>query len=1050
MSIPIQQSAIKEVRDQLFLDFADGERLNVVSANLGLSRPAFGFSDDTWRAVSKVLGLNYKQVTTQFAQILSIIFGPQKTVASALKTAAVAGDYKLEVWSTDQMPQIGTIVLDEGLANEEIITYSLIDRYNNLIVLDNVLTYGHAAYSGDVSSTSLLLKSSSSTVLTLGDTSDFPTSYPYPLLLSSGEDNEEVVTISNNSTARRTLTTSALSNSHARIKQKPISNKLSADYVLNTYHITLDSTSKFPDSGILSLTTPPSFTAVGATTTSFTTYPGTFKPYQNINKYIVFSGNITPALANVARLITSNSDFELGFAALGVSPAPDDTALLIDGVLATSGTTSSVTSAASTFISDSEVGNEVAFVGNVTAALAGVTVDIIANTSTTLTFANTITSPVAGDLYYIRPRSVFTRNSYEDNTLVLKTNIAAKAPAGTTVELLSGELAQLAQVQVKGSAWDIIQTDPRHIEILIPDDLQAENTPRSASFIHDEYITGAVGSSFPSGTTAGDTRAEVSSTLALAPFGIIDIDSGAEIIGYSKEIVNDIFLATGSSNGSSGAVLKLLNGGLTVNSLITTTIYFNEFSATVASNTADAITLTTTLPDHVYAAFVDNVTIIKYYDPNWISFGQPIAISHAAFTLFLVTETTYSGSTIVNGNYASIPDTFAGPYIYDVGNVTPTNIRNLTTASKMLAGPMQLVMQQIATKTALEVEDASFAATSGYPYSAIVGSAGGSRETVEVTDIGKRQLTYTDLDQPASPGDLYIEVTSLGTLSGARFPNANGYRVIIDERTVDAEVIYVTGVDGTAVPPRILCEPLTGSHLAGATVSLLADVIAVSPLSKNHSGYITLADRTTIFPAISSVQRTQAEKVQIVYSELDLTSITGVSDSGYLLLNFGNSTLSAKSPVDVVITAGLSVFTVEDSSSFPISGYPYVIKLGEGSYNEEIVTVTNNDGVNTFTISSTTRYQHEIGDIVSFTAGVEESVEYTSLDSNTLSFPAPIMLKSNHHALETVCTANLLLAIKTNGYDFPLRLPTDFRSRVEYLFNLLRAAGVKVSIISVR
>ena len=135
MSIPIQQSAIKEVRDQLFLDFADGERLNIVSSNLGLSRPAFGFSDDTWRAVAKVLGLNYKQITTQFAQILSIIFGPQKTVASALKTAAIAGDYKLEVWSTDQMPQIGTIVLDEGLVNEEIITYSLIDRYNNIIIL---------------------------------------------------------------------------------------------------------------------------------------------------------------------------------------------------------------------------------------------------------------------------------------------------------------------------------------------------------------------------------------------------------------------------------------------------------------------------------------------------------------------------------------------------------------------------------------------------------------------------------------------------------------------------------------------------------------------------------------------------------------------------------------------------------------------------------------------------------------------------------------------------------------------------------------------------
>jgi len=48
MPVSKNQSAIREVRDQLFADTADGRRLNIVGANLGLDRPAFGFSDDNF------------------------------------------------------------------------------------------------------------------------------------------------------------------------------------------------------------------------------------------------------------------------------------------------------------------------------------------------------------------------------------------------------------------------------------------------------------------------------------------------------------------------------------------------------------------------------------------------------------------------------------------------------------------------------------------------------------------------------------------------------------------------------------------------------------------------------------------------------------------------------------------------------------------------------------------------------------------------------------------------------------------------------------------
>ena len=66
---------------------------------------------------------------------------------------------------------------------------------------------------------------------------------------------------------------------------------------------------------------------------------------------------------------------------------------------AVSGTTSSVTDGASTFVASREIGNVVTFTGNVTSELTGVTAVVIANTSTTLTFAPLTDAPASGDTY---------------------------------------------------------------------------------------------------------------------------------------------------------------------------------------------------------------------------------------------------------------------------------------------------------------------------------------------------------------------------------------------------------------------------------------------------------------------------------------------------------------------------------------------------------------------------------------------------------------------------------------------------------------------------
>ncbi len=114
MSVNKNQSDIREVRDQLSIDHADGKHLNIVTANLGITRPVIGFTDDVWRAVVKQIAVEFKQVVTQYHKLLAILFGPQITEVTTLAQAASTGDMSIFLNRDDHLPQIGTFILDEG------------------------------------------------------------------------------------------------------------------------------------------------------------------------------------------------------------------------------------------------------------------------------------------------------------------------------------------------------------------------------------------------------------------------------------------------------------------------------------------------------------------------------------------------------------------------------------------------------------------------------------------------------------------------------------------------------------------------------------------------------------------------------------------------------------------------------------------------------------------------------------------------------------------------------------------------------------------------
>lgn len=110
---------------------------------------------------------------------------------------------------------------------------------------------------------------------------------------------------------------------------------------------------------------------------------------------------------NPLDLLSPNQTYSAGLnflRAMDVATALEllQNALTTGTLTVVSGTTTSLTDGAATFVASQQIGNYVVFDGNVTAALAGVEARVISNTTTTLTFGETLPgTPAVGDTYTI-------------------------------------------------------------------------------------------------------------------------------------------------------------------------------------------------------------------------------------------------------------------------------------------------------------------------------------------------------------------------------------------------------------------------------------------------------------------------------------------------------------------------------------------------------------------------------------------------------------------------------------------------------------------------
>lgn len=406
----------------------------------------------------------------------------------------------------------------------------------------------------------------------------------------------------------------------------------------------------------------------------------------------------------------------------------------------------------------------------------------------------------------------------------------------------------------------------------------------------------------------------------------------------------------------------------------------------------------------------------------------------ASVTLY---EPTHAGTDTLDGNLWLLDDVFPGPYLYDQISPAPSNVAS--TLVGYVSGPTTLMLDSpINNITALEVQDAS-AFPTVTPFPVLVGERTANQEVVEVQGVFLKQLINEVVT--AAPGGNTIEVAV-----AAPFPVGRGYRIRIGRGTPNEEVGYVLNyAPGTGV--FTLENALANAHTPGETLELITDVLVVSPTTRVHFGAFDFLNKSATFPPLSTTGR--KEQVAPLYSEVELATTTGFADGGTILLNFANKRLNFRTSLVASAAPGTTVLQLADTSQFPTS-YPYSIVVNPGGFDEENLLVSNNDtALNELTVTATQR-DHDLAEDVLLVTGDTQPFTYTGVSGSFLTFSPPTVFPGTYWE-DTVFTHSPADSVPTiDGFSFPFRLPLDIRVRLQYLVDLVRAAGVEVLFVDQR
>lgn len=1028
MSTEQNQSALAEVKDQLSLDFADGKYLNIVGNNYGLRRSdvdvsSLNFNDDTWRALVKTLALQYKQVLTKFEDILDIVLGPKVTQVGTFAADIVAGVQSFQVNSDLQFPQVGTLILDEGLATEETVEVCIIDRYNNVVYLSAVTQFDHQAEDADAEEPLTLDLLAGDTEVYIPFSESFPTAdFPYTLVLGRGTPNEEVVQLTGNDIANNILTISACLNPHAGAFPSQIQGSLSADYVDAAHFLSLYDVDQFEESGVVILgASDNQYTATGGNVggTTAVVAASTFTANRHVRSRVVFdAATPTVALRDIEAEIILNTDTTLTF----LSPLPAQVAagdlFNIRAVLEYTGVNK----------------NDLAI--NLRRDIA----DITLTTNTTVEML-----------------------SYE--TLV------SLGP----VKML-GAGWDIYQIDTPGG--------PPTVEILIPESLRDAGELRRSSYMHTGYITPVPSTTIVGAVLALADTYPVADNTGFPSVGVVTLDAGG---GSEDTMAYSIDIASTSMDIDAGATSVTLESGehfFEVPFEVQLDDGINSEKVTVSAIAGNVATFAATTFPYLSGAEFRAVEYLRagvegatpaYAGGESVDLYEP---RYAGLTVLdgnlWTVDDTWPGPYVYNPNALGIQQINTGGGL----------VANTTLDSYMISGPTKVMISQQSTKTALELEDASAFTSAPIPFSLVIGKGSPNPETIECGNIALRQRTFALVNgtQGAGTGSLLLdnldELTSQGFTGGfSAFPDTEGYRVRIGEGTANDEILFVVGASGSTLTFDNITK---NEHANEEVVRLLADVVDTSPnfLTDLHVGVFDYTDREVDvanvgFPAtndgqyFSSTRYNNAEIVQPEYDDVPLLSVAGLPLTGSsLYLNFGDQRVNGEATLTVAANGTffvpVSSFTVADSTVFPSSAdsYPYVVTIEPGTVREEVLEVwDNNTGTGVVTVYRTAPpspppvgapmlFTHPVGSKVVFTPGKEDTLGYQTISGSDIEFGPADTFDQTFYAGTTVTLSPGLDTPQVTGYDFPLILPSDVEEALQSVLDLVRAAGVLVTFLN--
>ena len=1074
MPVNKSQSALREVRDQLLLDYADSDRLTAVTDNLGFNRPSFGFSnDDQWRALARELALGPRQIELAFRKILEICVGPDFNRCAVISEVVAVGDTTVTLEDASELVQFGSLTLSPGQAGEETIDFCFVDRATNKVFLESPTTSTHAV---QVAASTVLNNDVAvgATTLVLANSEELPTTYPYSICLGRGTLNEESVTVTNNATATNILTVSATVNAHEGFKADYVrSTILNATVAGRTFLVfDLSDTENLPETGWIRLD------ANSATLTSAAeTYALVDAQTLTVD---VDGGGVQTATFNTA-----------DFSVIGAATAAEVALVITEDIVGASA---------------ADVGGTVVITAKSTGA--STTLEVTGGTANgVLGFSTTLVAGTDETVFY-------NENSTADNTLFLETPLANAHAALGTVELLQpGADVRVVSVVQSGVHWSIFDTTHDQVKVLVPESLNTLSIV-DASWIHDPVPTVLGSTTLAVATTTTDTVIELASAEDFPDeAGMLTIDGTGRF-----------FYTLRDEDASPNPTLTLTAPAGAIYGIGTTVALFEVPYATTLLEEGNPRNVSgTVIADRYPGPYV--------YDPA----DRSVGITDTTITTLHpptaeIQREVLIGRETIECDDLSLWDPAAVLEQARIGAGTGFEEDLTVTDVTLVAHSLLAVVAsgggigtaEIVVDTALCVPDPDDAypetvGTNTAWFTIIIDEGGGNEETVivsnEAYDSGTDLATFTI--SRAWTTDPLVTTATFSVTHAA----AETVRLVNDVLTVDAttrqhfgpsvsptvqghpvgfltDTISLTSAIGFSTTGGYLILNFGNSRLSTRSrlntivratgditmvaASLLAAAVdtdtfvlddGVNPAvtfafdddssvvesstlrAVNHTGAETAtAMRDLIVTAINAaptlaITASPATAAAVVDLVNDAPGVAGnvtttetVVDAGFLVSGMAGGVAAA-------------VYQFDDTSDFPTTDFPYQIVLSQGTEAEELISVSANDtGLNQLTFSSTPVNIHAtgpapFGGYAAFVTGDMEIIEYQDVDTNDIILnPAQVIDK---HTIGEVALTSVDFAIpRTDGFSYPFYLPPDLLKCVKDMFEVVRAAGIQVTIIT--